>query len=350
MKAKLVAIDLAMRSSQVCVLGPDGKVLLNRKLTRERFGLWLKDLEPTRVAMEACATAHYWGQRLQAMGHEVRLVPAQHVKAFVRVHKSDRDDALAIAEAAQRPGIHFVPVKTVAQQDLQLLGRIRNAKTAERTALINQARGHAAEYGVVMPKSRAAFMTALPEVLADAGNGLSPMARQALADLYDDIRAVDTRIEALLCQLVGLAEQQPAFERLLTVPGFGPVVAAAFLAALGSGRQFRRGRDVAAWLGLIPRRHGTGGSITLQRITKNGDRDLRVALIHGARAVLRWVDRHEHARSQWLLGLQQRRGKHRIIVAFANKMARIGWAIVTGEGAYERSRAFRPQPPRQAAA
>jgi transposase len=201
-----------------------------------------------------------------------------------------------------------------------------------------------------MPKSRAEFMTALPEVLADAGNGLSPTARQALADLYDDIRAVDARIDALLRQLVALAEQQPAFERLLTVPGFGPIVAAAFLAALGSGRQFRRGRDVAAWLGLIPRRHGTGGSITLQRITKNGDRDLRVALIHGARAVLRWVDRHEHARSQWLLGLRQRRGKHRTIVAFANKMARIGWAIVTGEGAYERSRAFRPQPPRQAAA
>lgn len=350
MKIKLIAIDLAKRSFQICALGADGDPLFNRKLSREKFVAWLKDLEPAVIAMEACATAHYWGRRLQAGGHQVRLIPAQHVKAFVRVHKSDRDDALAIAEAAQRPGIHFVPVKTVGQQDLQLLGRQHVAKTQERTALINQARGHAAEYGVLMPKSRREFMRALPDALADADNELSPVARQGLADLYRDVCELDRRIDEIALQLVAQAEQHPAYLRLLTVPGYGPVVASAFLAAVGSGRQFRRGRDVAAWLGLIPRRHGTGGTVTLQRITKNGDRDLRVSLIHGARAVLRWADHHDHAQSQWLLGLQKRRGTHRTIVAFANKMARIGWAIVTGEAAYNRSRAFRSQTPRLATA
>jgi transposase len=350
MKVKLVAIDLAKRVFQVCAIGIDGKLLFNRKLSREKFILWLKDLLPTIVAMEACGTAHYWGRRLQAMGHQVRLVPPQHVKAFVRVHKSDRDDALAIAEAAQRPNLHFVPVKTIGQQDLQLLGRIRSALIARRTAVINQLRGFAAEYGIVIAKSRQHLMRDLPDVLADADNGLSFIARQALSELRDDLLAIDARIDQVTAQLVGLAEQEPAFERLLSVPGFGPIVGAAFVAAVGSGKQFRRGRDVAAWLGLIPRRDGTGGKVTLKRITKSGDRDLRLALIHGARAVLRWADRHEHVQSQWLLGLKERRGANKTIVAFANKMARIGWAVTTGEGGYRRERAFKAQPPRNTTA
>lgn len=350
MKIKLVAIDLAKRVFQVCAIDMDGKLVFNRKFSREKFIAWLKDLQPTIVAMEACGTAHYWGRRLLAMGHQVRLVPAQHVKAFVRIHKSDRDDALAIAEAAQRPNIHFVPVKTLGQQDLQLLGRIRSALIAQRTAVINQVRGFAAEYGIVIAKTRQHLMRDLPDALADAENGLSFVARQALSELHTDLCAIDTRIDQVTAQLVGLAQQDPAFVRLLTVPGFGPIVSAAFIAAVGSGKQFRRGRDVAAWLGLIPRRDGTGGKVSLHRITKSGDRDLRVALIHGARAVLRWADRHEHVQSQWLLGLKDRRGVHKTIVAFANKMARIAWAVITGDAGYERTRAFKAQPPRTTSA
>lgn len=291
------------------------------------------------------------------MGHQVRLGPPQHVKAFVRVHKSDRDDALAIAEAAQRPNNHFMPVKTIGQQDLQLLGRIRSALIARRTAVINHVndplrvlRGFAAEYGIVIAKTRQNLMRDLPDVLTDADNGLSFVARQALSELRDDLRVIDVRIDQVTAQLVGLAEQEPAYERLLSVPGFGPIGSAAFVAVVGSGKQFRRGRDVAAWLGLIPRRDGTCGKVTLKRITKSGDRDLRLALIHGARAVLHWADRHEHVQSQWLLGLKERRGANKTLVAFANKMARIGWAVTTGEGGYQRERAFKAQPPRNTTA
>ena len=350
MKIKLVAIDLAKRVFQACVIGADGKVLSNRKLTREKFTLWLKDLEPTLVVMEACGTAHHWGRRLLAMGHDARLIPAQHVKAFVRVHKSDRNDALAIAEAAQRPGIHFVPIKTIGQQDLQSLGRVRSAMVGRRTAVINQMRGIASEYGVNFPKSRQRLMVALPAALEDADNGLSPIARQLLQQLRDDLRTIDVRIDEVFDQLIGLAKQEPAYARLLSVPGFGPIVTAAFIAAVGSGKQFRRGRDAAAWLGLVPRQYGTGGKVTLHRITKSGDRDLRVGLIHGARAVMRWAQRHDHAQSQWLLALQDRRGVQKTVVAFANKMARIGWSVLTSDKNYDCNLAFKPQTKRETAA
>lgn len=349
MKVSLVGIDLAKRVFQVCAIGPQGKVLFNRKLTRAKFPLWLKDLEPTTIAMEACGTSHHWGRYLKAAGHDVRQVPAQHVKAFVRVHKSDRNDALAIVEASQRPNIHFVPVKTIGQQDLQSICRMRSAMVARRTQIINQIRGFAAEYGVIFPKNRRQLMIALPSALEDADSGLSPIARTLLAQLRDDLLAVEVRIEQIVDQMVALAANEPAWDRLLGIPGFGKVVAATFIAAVGSGKQFRRGRDVSAWLGLVPRQHGTGGTVTLHRITKSGDRDLRVALVHGARAVTRWAQRHDHAQSRWLLGMQDRRGTHRTIVAFASKMARVAWAVLTSEKDYDLDLAFKPQPTREPA-
>ena len=184
-KIKLVAIDLAKRCYQVGAIDEHGKMLYNRKLSPAKFALAMQQLEPTIVAMEACAAAHYWGRRLIALGHEVRLVPPQHAKAFRRVHKSDAHDTLSIAEAAQRPNIHFVPVKSIAQQDLQLLGRIRERLIAQRTALINQVRGLAREYGVNFAKTRQALAQQLPEALADASNEFTPIAREALAQLLN---------------------------------------------------------------------------------------------------------------------------------------------------------------------
>ncbi len=343
MKVKLVAIDLAKRVFQVCVLAVSGAILSNKKLTRAKFVEWLKDLEPTMVAMEACASAHFWGRKLEAAGHTVRLVPAQHVKAFCRVHKTDSADALAIAEAAQRPGIHFVPVKTVGQQDLQMLGRVRSQLVAQRTEVICQLRGLAGEYGVIFPSSRPLLMAAIPEALEDADNDLTAVARAALCDLLEDIRALDRRITAVMARIAELARLEPAYERLLSVPGFGVVVAPAFIAAVGDGKQFRRGRDVSAWLGLVPRQQGTGGVTKLQRITKNGDRELRTLLIHGARAVLRWAHKRDNASSQWALGIKTRRGIHRAVVAYANKIARIGWAVLRGEIDFDVNKAFRPR-------
>lgn len=343
MKVKLVAIDLAKLVFQVCVVAVGGKVVLNKKFTRTQFISWLKDLEPTTIAMEACASAHYWGRKCKSGGHTVLLIPAQHVRAFRRVHKSDPADALAIAEAAQRPGIHFVPVKTIGQQDLQVLGRIRAKLVAQRSEVICQVRGLAAEYGVIFAKHRTQLMAALPEALEDAGNGLTAVARRALRDLYDDVRALDARIAAVMAQVAELAQLEPAYARLLTVPGFGAVAAPAFIAAIGDGKQFRRGRDVAAWLGLVPRQDGTGGITKLHRITKNGDRDLRTLLIHGARSVLTWAHKRDDAKSRWILALKARRGSQRAVVAYANKLARVGWAVLRGDRPYDVDTAFQPR-------
>jgi transposase len=283
---------------------------------------------------------------LQALGHRVLLIPAQHVKAFCRVHKSDGHDALAIAEAAQRPNLHFVPVKTVEQQDLQLLGRIRERLIQQRTATINPSRGLAREYGVHFSLSRQAFMREVPSALDVADGRLSCVAREALADLRDDILRLDRRIDALQARIEALARQHPAYERLMTIPGIGLANGAALLAAIGDGHQFSNGRQCAALLGLVPRQHGTGGKVHLGAITKSGDSSLRTAVIHGARAVVRWAAKHDHAQSRWILALIARRGKNKATVALANKMVRIVWAVLAGEVTFDQRKAFRPQPAR----
>jgi transposase len=344
MKTKLIGIDLAKNVFQVCVLNDGRKASIeHRKLTRAKFIRTMVHYEPTTIAMEACAGAHYWGRRFATMGHEVKLLPAQHVKAFRRVHKSDRCDALAIVEAAQRPGLHPVAVKSIAQQDLHLLCTLHSDLIGKRTALINQARGFASEYGVVLATGRRKLMAELPMALEDAENALSSVVRKVLHDLYLEIVTLDQRIETGRHELEALAGSNPAYARLQTIPGFGPIVAAVFLAAIGNGTSFRRGRDVAAWLGLVPRQHSTGGRDRLGAITKNGDRSVRVSLIHGARAVLRWAQRHDHAQSRWLLSLKQRRGANRTVVAFANKLARIAWAVLVSGREFDLQRAFRPQ-------
>lgn len=347
MKAKLVGIDLAKSVFQICVIALSGGVLFNKKFTRAKLLEWLKDLEPTVIAMEACGTGHYWGRKLQAAGHTVKLVPAQHVKAFCRVHKNDSGDALAITEAAQRPGIHFVPVKTLGQQDLQLLGRVRSKVVSQRSELISQMRGLASEYGVSFPVSRRALMAGLPLALEDAANGLTHVARFALLGLLEDVRALDTRLDGLVLQTAALAKQEPAYARLLSVPGYGPVVAPAFIAAVGDGKQFKHGRDVSAWLGIVPKQHGTGGKVALLRITKNGDRELRTLLIHGARAVMNWAKRRNDAMGRWILELKARRGAARTIVALANKLARIGWAVLRSDKDFDVNKAFRPKVAKQ---
>jgi transposase len=303
----------------------------------------MQQLEPTVVAIEACATSHYWGRRLQSMGHEVRLVPPQHAKAFRRVHKSDEHDALSIAEAAQRPNIHFVPIKTLTQQDLQLLGGLRERCVSQRTAFINQARGHAREYGVCLPTGRAAFMRELPLSVECADNDLTPLAREALVEIYAEIRHLDTRIETLQQRMTALAQQDPAHERLQTIPGVGPVLAPTILAKLGHAHQFESGRQCAAWVGLVPKQTGTGGTTQLGSISKHGDRSLRTLLIHGARTVIRWSDRHDHAQSRWIKQLVERVGKNKAAVALANKMMRMIWAVLRQDSTFDMRKAYRPQ-------
>ena len=342
MKVSIISIDLAKNVFQVGGFNRARKIKFNRRLSRARFPRFMAQQPPTRVVMEATASAHYWGRVLGRMGHQVELLPPQHVKAFCRIHKSDGHDVVAIAEAADRPGLHPVPIKTVAQQDLQLLQRQRDRLVRRRTQAINQMRGFAREYGVFFPKGRHPVMAALPEALESADNELSPIARSVLADLYVEVRALDDRIDQLKQQVQELVSPLEDYQQLLKVPGFGPVITAAFVAA-GVGRgQFRNGRQCSAWLGLVPRQHGSGDRMTLLGITKNGDRCLRTLLIHGARAVVRWAvaRQRDDALGRWVRRLVDRRGYNRTVVALANKMARIGWAVLNHQQPFDMKRAF----------
>ena len=336
----LVGIDLAKNVFQVCALNRAGQVVSNRSVRRAGLLDRIRQLAPPLIAMEACGSAHHWGRVLEAEGIPVRLIPPQHCKPFVRGGKSDARDALAICEAASRPELHPVPVKCIAQQDLQLLGRVRTRQVRELTALCNQVRAIAAEYGVVFPVGRKALMKALPEALEDADNGLSPEARELIAALYAELAEVRRRVDSLALALETLAKIQPAYARLQAIPGVGPIVAAALLAAVGDGRQFRNGRQMAAWLGLVPRQHGSGGHTRLLGITKQGGRELRTLIIHGARAAIRWQRGKDTPLGRWIDPLIARRGLNKACVALANKIARIAWSVLAEEQDYDQRRAF----------
>ena len=338
-----VSIDLAKSVFQLVAFNRANKVIFNRKVTRAKLINEVRQLPPgICIAMEACASAHRWGRTFIEMGCAVALIPPQHVKAFCRVHKSDGHDAIAIGEAAQRPNLHTVPVKSIGQQDLAMLMHLRDRITRERTRTANQMRSFAAEYGLCFPKKISMLLQGITDALAKDRCGLSPVARVSIAELMEHIKLLTTRIDALMLQATELAKLQPAFMRLQTIPGIGPVISCTLMAAIGNGHQFDRGRSVAAWLGLVPRQNGSGGTTKLLGITKNGNRELRTLLIHGARTVLAHAKKHKDDKmGKWLLGLEARRGKNRAAVAYANKLARIAWSVIRTEKPFDLARAFR---------
>ena len=273
------------------------------------------------------------------MGHEVRLIPAQHVKAYVRGNKNDYNDARAIGEAAGRSDIRAVAVKTVEQQDVQALYRMRAARVKERTALCNQVRGLLGEYGIVLAQGVGTVRRRVPEVLEDAENGLSDFLRPLLRQCYEQLCEVDAHIEFYTRALHEHARRDEAVQRLQTVPGFGPVVASVFHALVGDGREFRRGRDVSGAGAEAAQQRGQDGSVG---ITKRGDPYLRSLLVHGARSVLRRAEHHAQDRlARWVLRVQATRGTHKATVALANKMARIGWAVLRAHTVYRHVRTRR---------
>lgn len=340
MNIKVLGIDLAKNVFQLCALNLHQKVLFNRAVKRAALIDEIRQLPPTLIAMEACGSAHHWGRVFQTLGHQVRLIPPQHVKAFSRVGKSDAKDALAIAEAALRPDIHDVPVKSVPQQDLMLLHKVRQRYVRQRTAAINQMRGIAREYGVIFPSGITPFRRALTDVLNSADPRLSTVARQCLVGLYEELCGCDQRIKQLNHDIEQLTRTQPAWEALRAVPGIGPIVASALIAQIGNGHQFKNGRQCAAWIGLVPRQHGSGGPPKLLGITKNGDRYLRTQLIHGARAALGWSDRWDHPLAHWVRQIRARRGYNKATVALANKLARIAWVILAKGEQFDMNKAF----------
>lgn len=342
MNIKLIGIDLAKNVFQICALNRAGRVLFNRSVKRARLQATLAQFEPTHVAMEACSSAHYWGRTFEQLGHRATLVPPQHVKPFVRSGKSDSHDALAICEAVGRPNLHPVPIKSVAQQDLQVLHRLRQHHVDQGTALANQIRSIGREYGLGFPVGIKKLLAQLPCALEDGSNELSMVVRGALNDHYHVLLAAREAATRWKREIIQLASQLPAFEALQAVPGFGPVNASAYLVAIGDGSQFRNGRQVSAWLGLTPSQHGTGGKLTLRGITKQGDRYTRRMLIHGARSAICCHRRNCPPLAAWAEPIMARRGFNKAVVALANKLARIGWVIVRTGEEFDLQQAFKP--------
>jgi len=334
-----IGLDLAKNVFHYVGCDRHGREVRKQQLKRQQVLSHFANLPASLVGMEACGGAHDWGRRLQALGHAVRLLPPQHVKAYVRGHKNDYNDARAIAEATGRPGLRAVPLKTVAQQDVQALHRLRSGQVAARTALGNQLRGLLAEYGIVIPQGLAALRRRLPEILADADNGLSDVFRPLLQRGQQQLAELDAHIAYYDGVLKRQAQADPAVQRLQTIPGFGPIVASAFYSLVGDGQGYRRGRDVAAALGLVPAQHSSGGKAVLLGISKRGDRYLRGLLVHGARAVVQRAADKDDPLSRWINRLVAKRGFHKATVALANKLARIGWAVLRRHSVYQPAKA-----------
>lgn len=327
-KPMTIGVDLAKATFAVVVLDASGKERSRKTLKRSQLLRHLATVESAVVAMEACASAHHWGRQILKLGHRVVLLPAQHVKAYLRGQKNDYNDALAIAEACQHNRIRPVPVKTLSQQDEQAFHGIRRSLTTDKVRLSNQIRGMLSEYGLAVAKGDAALRRYLEQALSEADNGLTPRARQYLSRQYARFLAVAEELAWYDRELRQQLEQDEVCQRLQAVPGLGPVSASVLKHWMGGGQQFACGREASAALGLVPRQHSTGGKERLGAISKRGDAQLRALLVHGARAVVRHADRKTDPLSQWIQQVKARRGYNKAVVALANKLARIAWVII----------------------
>jgi transposase len=335
--AAVYGIDLGKNIFHVVALGSDGTVVQRVRFRRDTLLQFFQRAAPAIVGMESCAGSQWVARKIQTLGHKVRLIPAQFVKPYVKSNKSDIIDAEAIAEAATRPTMRFAALKTEEQTDLQALHRVRDQMIGTRTRLINQMRAFCLEYGVALRQGAGLFKLDLPEALKDPTNDLSPAMRKLLSELFADLRQLETRIADVTREIEANADREDAARRLMTIPGIGALGATALLAAVGNGRQFQKARDLAAWLGLVPREYSTGGKQKLLGISKRGNRYVRKLLVHGARSCFRHLDRTKDRLGSWLDGLQARMHPNKAVVALAAKMARIVWVVLTKPGAlYER--------------
>jgi len=334
-KITTIGLDLAKIVFHAVCCDQHGKIIKKKMLRRSGLLAWFANLPPCLIGMESCASAHYWARALKAQGHRVKLIPAQHVKPYVRGNKNDYNDALAIAEAVTRPEMRFVSIKTPQQQDIQALHRLRERRLQDRTALCNQLRGLLGEYGIVFSRGVNVLRKRIPEILEDGENGLSDFFRRLLSQGYQQLTELDAHIEAYTQTLEVHSKHDDACQRLQTIPGYGPIISSAFYSAVGNGKAYRRGRDVSASLGIVPRQHSSGGKIVLMGISKRGDRYLRSLLIHGARAVVIQAANKVDALSRWINKTRAARGFNKAVVALANKLARIGWAILANNTVYQ---------------
>jgi transposase len=336
MKVTTIGLDIAKHVFQLHGVDEHGNVVLRRRLRRDEVAPYFANLPACRVGLEACGGAHYWARRLSTLGHTVRLIAPQFVKPYVKSNKNDANDAEAICEAVSRPHMRFVPAKSVEQQDIQCLHRVRSRLVGTRTQLANQVRGLLMGFGIVLPRQIQNLRSRLPSILEE-DNELTPFTRRLLASLYDELVELDEKLAVIEQQVRAAYKASESSQRIAAVEGIGPLTATALVAALSDGKVFQNGRQFAAWLGLVPRQHSSGGKPRLFGISKRGDPYLRTLLIHGARSVVYRAAGKSDDRSRWIVDKQQRLGTTKACVAVANKNARIVWALIAHNQAYERT-------------
>ena len=334
MQIQSVGIDLGKTTFHLVALGAAGKLLVKKKFTQKQLLAYTANLQTSLIGLEACAGAHFLGRTLRQQGHDVRLIPAQFVKPFVKSNKNDFVDAEAIAEAVDRKNMRFVPIKTDDQLDLQAIHRVRDRLVARRTSVINQIRAFLLERGMVFEKKPAKLKTAMANILENAEADLTPLMRNLIDTLWGEWKTVEQQVEQLNDELERISAADAGCTRIRKIPGIGPVIATAIVAAIGNGAAFRKGREFAAWLGIVPRQYSTGGKAKLFGISKRGNRYLRKILIHGARAAVLRIKRQGVSIGAWLDRLDARAHKNVVVVAMANKLARIAWAVLSSGNEY----------------
>lgn len=333
MKLTTIGIDLAKNVIQVHGADQAGRTILKKQLKRGQVLPFFANLVSCKIGMEACGSAHYWARKLRELGHEVHLIAPQYVKPFVKRNKNDAADAEAICEAVTRPNMPTVPIKTASQQAILSVHRARQGFVKARTAQANQIRGLLAEFGLTIPQGISHITRSVPVILEDGENDLPGSFRLLIQRLTDHLKELDRQVGELEREIQMWHRENEASQKLAQIPGIGPMTASALVASIGDARNFKNGRQLAAWLGIVPRQHSTGGKATLLGISKRGDSYLRTLLIHGARAVIRIAERRQDA-DTWLRKLLARRNKNVAAVALANKNARTVWALLAHDRTY----------------
>lgn len=336
---KILGIDLAKTIFHVYGVDDRGQRVISKRLKRDALPTYLATLPRCIIAMEACGSSHYWGRQCREWGHEVRLISPQFVKPYVKSNKNDERDAEAIAEAASRPNMRFVALKSVEQQEIQSVHRVRERLIHDRTALGNQIRGVLQEYGITFSEGLSHLRRGIPELLSRDDAGLGERTRRLIQDLVTYLIELDNRIGLYEHEINMVSTSSELCQRLEEIPGVGPITSTALIAGVGDARVFKNGREFAAYLGLVPRQHSSGGKTVLMGISKRGDGYLRKLLVHGARSVIQYNGRRygKDRRSDWIDHLVERRGKNRTAVAVANKNARMVWALMVSGERYRRA-------------
>lgn len=334
MDMTILGIDLAKNVFQLHGINQEGQVLCKKKLSRKKMIEYIANLPPCLIGMEACGGSNHWARKFRTFGHDVSIMGAQFVKPDVKSNKNDELDAEAICEAVQRPTMRFVAAKTIEQQDIQSLHRMRARMVKHRTALVNQVRGLLAEYGIVIAQGISHVRKGLPEIIDNNENELSLLGRGLFNELLCELRTIDEQVDRYDKEVENICRNNEICQRVLKIEGVGALTATAIVATMGDAKVFKNGREMSAFIGLVPKQYSSGGKTRLMGMSKRGDRYLRCLLIHGARAAISRCHNLSDKKSKWLNGLIERRGKNRAIVALANKNVRVIWAIMANGTSY----------------